>query len=258
MGVSNITVTESPLVLYALRRADDALILGHRLSEWCGRAPLMEEEMALANMALDLIGEARELYSYAAAVEKAGHDEDALAYRRDERQYRNLLLVEQPNGDFARTVIRQLFYSAFAGPFWRAMMASNDATLAAIASKTEKEVAYHLRHAAEWTIRLGDGTSESHRRAQAAAEDLWAFTGEMFEVDDGERELIAAGVAIDPESLRGPWRRTIEEVFGRATLKLPSSEWAQKGGRAGRHSEHLGHLLTELQYLQRTYPDATW
>lgn len=258
MAVSNITVAESPLVLYALRRADDALILGHRLSEWCGHAPLLEEEMALANMALDLIGQARELYSYAAEVENAGHDEDALAYRRDERQYRNLLLVEQPNGDFARTIVRQLLYAAFAEPFWRATMASNDATLAAIAAKSHKECAYHLRHAAEWVIRLGDGTPESHRRAQAAVEDLWAFTGEVFQADDSERDLIAAGIAIDPDGLRIPWRRTIEDVLGRATLIVPPDGWAQSGGRAGRHSEHLGHLLTELQYLQRTYPEATW
>ena len=181
MAVASITVSETPLVLYALRRADDALILGHRLSEWCGHAPMLEEDMALANMGLDLLGQARELYAYAAKVEDGGNDEDRFAYLRDVRQYRNLLLVEQPNGDFARTIARQFFYSAFADPYWRAMMASGDPTLAAIAAKSEKESAYHLRHASEWMVRLGDGTAESHRRAQVAVDDLWAFTGEMFD-----------------------------------------------------------------------------
>jgi len=167
MLVANIQVAETPLVLYVLRRADDALILGHRLSEWCGHAPMLEEDMALSNIALDLIGQARELYTYAAKAEGKDNDEDKLAYLRDIRQYRNLLLVEQPNGDFAQTLVRQFFYSAFADLYWRAMMASRDTTLAAIAAKSEKESAYHLRHASEWIIRLGDGTDESHRRAQA-------------------------------------------------------------------------------------------
>jgi ring-1,2-phenylacetyl-CoA epoxidase subunit PaaC len=255
---ANIAVTETPLVLYLLRRADDALILGHRLSEWCGHAPMMEEEMALANIALDLIGQARELYSHAGTVENAGHDEDQLAYLRDVRQYRNLLLVEQPNGDFARTIVRQLFYSAFADPFWRATMASTDPVLAAIAAKSEKESAYHLRHSAEWLIRLGDGTAESHRRAQDAVDALWAYTGELFSTDAAERELIAAGVAVDPERLRDGWHATVAEVLVRATLTMPTSGWAQQGGRAGHHSEHLGHLLAELQHLQRSFPGATW
>ncbi|MEW6639096.1 MAG: 1,2-phenylacetyl-CoA epoxidase subunit PaaC [Pseudomonadota bacterium] len=258
MAAASITVTESPLVLYALRRADDALILGHRLSEWCGHAPMLEEDMALANMGLDLIGQARELYTYAAKVENAGHDEDKYAYLRDVRQYRNLLLVEQPNGDFARTIVRQLFYSAFADPYWRAMMGSTDETLAAIAAKSEKESAYHLRHASEWVIRLGDGTEESHRRAQAAVDDLWAFTGELFHTDASDAELIAAGIAVDPEALRARWLETVSGVVATATLKLPTGSWMQKGGRSGSHSEHLGHLLSELQSLQRTFPNATW
>lgn len=258
MPVANIQVSETPLVLYTLRRADDALILGHRLSEWCGHAPILEEEMALSNIALDLIGQARELYSYAAKVEGRDNDEDKLAYLRDVRQYRNLLLVEQPNGDFARTMARQLFYSAFADLYWRAMMASRDATLAAIAAKSEKESAYHLRHTAEWIIRLGDGTDESHARAQAGIDNLWAFTGEMFAVDDGERGLIDAGIAVDPGSLRDRWLKTITDVVGEATLTLPQNNWMQQGGRSGRHSEHLGHLLSELQHMQRTFPGQTW
>lgn len=254
----SISVIESPLVLYALRRADDALILGHRLSEWCGHGPMLEEDMALANMALDLIGQARELYTYAAKVEDAGNTEDTLAYLRDVRQYRNVLLVEQPNGDFATTIVRHFFYSAFSDPYWRAMTASNDATLAAIAAKSEKESAYHLRHTSEWMIRLGDGTEESHRRAQAAIDDLWAFTGELFHTDSTEAALIASGAIVDPERLRARWTETVLDILGRSLLKKPSGDWMQKGGRAGRHSEHLGHLLCELESMQRTFPGATW
>jgi ring-1,2-phenylacetyl-CoA epoxidase subunit PaaC len=258
MATASISVSESPPVLYILRRADDALILGHRLSEWCGHAPMLEEDMALANIALDLLGQARELYAYAAKVEGKGNDEDKFAYLRDVRQYRNLLLMEQPNGDFARTMVRQFFYSAFADLYWRAMMKSSDATLAAIAAKSEKESAYHLRHSSEWIVRLGDGTEESHRRAQVALDDLWAFTGEMFAIDDAERALVDTGVAIDPTAIRPQWQKIVAGVVGEATLTLPENDWMQQGGRAGRHSEHLGHLLSELQSLQRTFPGATW
>jgi ring-1,2-phenylacetyl-CoA epoxidase subunit PaaC len=258
MAVASIQVSETPLVLYALRRADDALILGHRLSEWCGHAPMMEEDMALANMGLDLLGQARELYSYAAKVEGRGNDEDKFAYLRDVRQYRNLLLLEQPNGDFARTMARQFFYAVFADFYWRAMMNSRDATLAAIAAKSEKESAYHVRHSSEWMVRLGDGTAESHLRAQTAIDDLWAYTGEMFEADDSERGLIDAGIAIDPAALRPRWLETISNVLNEATLTLPKGDWMQQGGRSGRHSEHLGHLLSELQSMQRTFPGAAW
>src|SRR5471032_2881483 len=239
MATASISVAETPLVLYALRRADDALILGHRLSEWCGHAPAMEEDMALANIALDLLGQARELYGYAARVEGRGNDEDKLAYLRDVRQYRNLLLLEQPNGDFARTMVRQFFYAGFADLYWRAMMTSGDATLAAIAAKSEKESAYHLRHSSEWIVRLGDGTDESHARAQKAIDDLWAYTGEMLEVDASERALIDAGIAADPATLRARWLKTVSAVVNEATLVLPKSNWMQQGGRGGRHSEHL-------------------
>lgn len=258
MATTSISVTETPLVLYVLRRADDALILGHRLSEWIGHGPILEEEMALGNIGLDLIGLARSLYTYAADVEAADHDEDSYAYLRDAPQYRNLLMVEQPNGDFAYTMARQMFYSAFADPYWRAMMHSRDTSLAAIAAKSEKESAYHLRHAAEWLIRLGDGTEESHGRAQAAVDRLWAFTGEMFESDEAERALVAAGLAVDPAALRDVWDGTVNSVLSRATLTRPASRWMQTGGRSGRHSEHLGHLLATMQHLQRTYPGTTW
>src|SRR5437868_12328583 len=257
MPVANIQVSETPLVLYALRRADDALILGHRLSEWCGHAPMLEEDMALSNIALDLIGQARELYTYAAKAEGKDNDEDKLAYLRDVRQYRNLLLVEQPNGDFACTLVRQFSYAAFADLYWRAMMNSKDATLAAIAAKSEKESAYHIRHCSEWIVRLGDGTEESHVRTQAAIDHLWSYTGEMFGVDDTERALIDVGIAVDPASLKAQWLKVVSGVVAEATLALPSNNWMQQGGRIGHHSEHLGHLLSELQSLQRSFPGAT-
>ncbi len=253
-----ITVADTPLVQYTLRLADDALILGHRLSEWCGHAPVLEEDIALANIALDLIGQARPLFAYAGLVEGQGRDEDQLAYLRDAPAFRNLLLVEQPNGDFAVTLVRQFLYSAFMDPFWQATKASSDATLAAVAAKAEKEVAYHLRHSAEWVIRLGDGTSESRVRAQDALDELWMYTGEMFEADDAGRVLIESGVAVDPERLRAEWNRTVDTVLSEATLTRPADGWMQTGGRRGRHSEHLGHILADLQFLQRAYPGATW
>jgi len=257
MTTTNIHVAETPLVLFTLRRADDALILGHRLSEWCGHAPTPEEDVALANMGLDLLGQARSLYTHAASVEGAGHDEDDLAYLRDTPQFRNLLLVEQPNGDFAVTIARQFLYAAYVDPWWRAMTASADPTLAAIAAKAEKETAYHLRHAAEWMIRLGDGTAESHRRAQAAVDQLWPYVGEMFEPGD-EAGLIADGTAADPAALRPIFDTTLITVLDQATLRPPANTWTQRGGRQGRHSEHLGFLLAEMQHLQRTHPGASW
>ena len=208
--------------------------------------------MALANIGLDLLGQARSLYAYAAEVEAAGHDEDEFAYLRDAPQYRNLLLLEQPNGDFGQTIVRQFFYSAFADPYWRAMMRSADPTLAAIAAKSEKESAYHLRHSSEWMIRLGDGTAESHRRVQDAVDALWPYTGEMFEPDD------LPGVAADMAVLRTEWRATVADILGQATLRLPAGTWMQTGGRTGRHSEHRGHMLSTMQHLQRTHPGAKW
>jgi ring-1,2-phenylacetyl-CoA epoxidase subunit PaaC len=247
-----------PLFTYTLRLADSALVLGHRLSEWIGHAPVLEEELALGNIALDLIGEARALYEYAGAIEGKGRDEDALAYRRDAHDFRNILLVEQPNGDFAATVARQFLYSAFMDPLWRALMGSADATVAAVAGKAEKEAAYHLRHAGEWLIRLGDGTEESHRRAQAALDELWSYAGEMFETDAVDAALIGRGIAVDPATLRPAWDRSVDAVLAEATLARPVQSWMQSGGRGGRHSEHLGHLLAEMQFLQRAYPGATW
>jgi len=243
---------------YVLGLADDALILGHRLSEWCGHAPLLEEELALANIGLDLIGQARRLYDHAGAIEDKGRDQDALAYRRDAPQFRNLLLVEQPNGDFATTIVRQFLYAAYAAPFWRAMGESNDAALATIAGLAKDEARYHLRHAGGWLTRLGDGTEESHRRAQAALDALWPYTGEMFEADETVTALIAAGLAVDPAPVRAEWQKTVAATIAEATLRRPADGWMQSGGRHGRHSEHLGYVLAELQFLQRAYPGATW
>jgi ring-1,2-phenylacetyl-CoA epoxidase subunit PaaC len=251
-------MTEAPLFAYALRLADNALILGHRLSEWVGHAPALEEDLALGNVGLDLIGQARAFYTYAAEVEGKGRDEDKLAYFRDAKDWRNVLLVEQPNGDFAATVIRQLLFSAYAHPLYAALSRSKDTTLAAIAAKAEKEVAYHIRHSGEWVIRLGDGTQESHERAQSALDELYAYSTELFETDQVERDLIDKGIAPDPASLRGEWERTTQRIFSEATLKVPPQSFGQSGGRNGRHSEHLGYILADMQFLQRTYPGAQW
>jgi ring-1,2-phenylacetyl-CoA epoxidase subunit PaaC len=248
----------TPLFEYAVRLADDALLLGHRLSEWCGRAPTLEEDMALANIGLDLIGQARSLYAYAGEVEGAGRDEDRLAYLRDNGEYRNLLLVELPNGDFAQTIVRQLLYAAFMVPFWERLQGSKDQTLAAIAAKSVKEARYHLRHAAEWVIRLGGGTDESRDRAVAALDELWPWTGELFEQDAAERALVEAGVAVDRAALKPAWDATVDRVLAEATLTRPADGWMQTGGRRGVHTEHLGYILAELQHLQRSHPGAVW
>jgi ring-1,2-phenylacetyl-CoA epoxidase subunit PaaC len=248
-----------PLLLHTLRLADTTLVLGHRLSEWTGQAPMLEEELALANAALDLIGQARSLYAYAAEIERKGRSEDDLAYLRDAPEYRNWLIVEQPNGDFAQTMLRQLLVSAFLHPYWHALAGSRDATLAAIAAKAEKEAAYHLRHAGEWVIRLGDGTAESRRRSLDAVDELWPYTGEMFETDAADAALVAEGIAPDPAALRPAWDATIAHVFQLATMPLPApGAWMQTGGRRGVHSEHLGHLLAVMQHLPRSYPGAIW
>ena len=244
------------LFAFAVRRADDALVLGHRLSEWTGRAPLLEEELALANLALDLIGQARELYALAGEIAGDGRNEDDLAYLRTDREYSNLLLVELPRGDFAFTIARQFLYASFVDRWWRATIASTDPRVAAIAAKAEKETAYHLRHSAEWLIRLGDGTEESARRAQAALDRVWPYVGEMFEPEDAE--LVAAWVCADPPALRAAWDVGVNAVLAQAGLQRPRDGWMQSGGRAGRHSEHLGPMLAEMQHLQRTHPGAKW
>jgi ring-1,2-phenylacetyl-CoA epoxidase subunit PaaC len=254
--MTTITLAETPLLHAILARADDALVHAHRLSEWAGHAPMIEEDLALANVALDLLGQARSLYQYAAEVEGAGRTEDDLAYLRDAPQFRNLLMLEQPRGDFAYTVARLFLHSAFLHPWWQAAMGSTDATLAAIAAKAEKEVAYHLRHAGEWLIRLGDGTEESHARAADALDRLWRFTGEMFAADDAD--LVARGVLPDAAAIRPVWEATVARVLAEATLDRPKDGWMQTGGRRGVHTEPLGHMLAVMQHLQRAYPGATW
>lgn len=248
----------TPLFTYTLRLADNALVLGHRLSEWCGHGPMLEEDLALANMALDCIGQARHFYTYAGALEGKGRSEDDLAYLRDCADFTNILLVERPRGDFAFTILRQFLYAAFMHPFFERLATSKDEQLASIAAKAEKEMAYHLRHSAEWVIRLGDGTEESAAHLAEALADLWPFTGEMFEVDGAERALIEAGVAVDPAQIRPLWLETVDRVFAEAVLVRPVDGWMQSGGRRGEHSEHLGHLLADLQFMQRTYPGSTW
>jgi ring-1,2-phenylacetyl-CoA epoxidase subunit PaaC len=249
---------EAPLFSYALRLGDDALVLGHRLSEWTGRGPTLEEEIALANLGLDLIGQARLFYDYAGQVEGRGRSEDDLAYLRDDRDYRNALLVEQPNGDFAFTMVRHLIYAAFAHPFHKALSGSRDETVAGIAAKAEKEMAYHLRHAGEWVIRLGDGTDESHIRTQAAVDELMPYADEMFEVDAPLGALIETGVAVDPATLRPAFEAAIDTVFAEATIVAPKRGYGQSGGRRGVHSEHLSRMLAEMQSLHRAHPGATW
>lgn len=242
---------------YVLRLGDSALVLGHRLSEWVGHAPVLEEELALANLGLDLIGQARALLGHAAALQGTG-TEDTLAYLRPPEDFVNLLLVEQPNGDFAVTMARHVFYSVYAEELWRRLANSRDRVLAGIAMKAEKETAYHVRHAAEWMIRLGDGTDESRARMQAAVDVLWPFTGEMFEADALDLAMCEAGIGADPRAIKSQWDETIGAFLDEATLTRPRDGWMQSGGRRGRHTEHLGHMLATMQSLVRAHPGATW
>ena len=246
------------LLTFVLRMADDNLVLGHRLSEWCGHAPMLEEDLAMPNMALDLIGQARSLYQYAAEIEGKGRTEDDFAYLRRERDYLNCLLVERPNGDFAHTMLRQFWFAAYLHPLWEGMQVSSDETLAGIAGKAVKEVAYHIRHAGEWVVRLGDGTEESAARMNAAVEELAPYLGQLFESDDVTEAMAEAGIAPDPASLRPAFDRVVLPVFAEAGLEMPEAPWPQTGGRQGRHGEHMGYLLAELQHMQRTYPGASW
>jgi len=249
---------QQALFEYCLRMGDNSLILGHRLSEWCGHGPILEEDIAMTNISLDLIGQTRTLLSYAADIEGKGRTEDDLAFLRDEMDFRNFLIVEQTNGDFAKTILRQLFYTAFSYHFYDRLKNSKDSTLAAIAEKSIKEVTYHLRHCSEWVIRLGDGTEESHRRMNEAIEDLWMFTGDMFAMDGTDELLIKEGIGVDLNEVKKNWNDTIKEVFERATLKLPENNFMVIGSREGKHSEHLGLLLAEMQFLPRAYPGAQW
>jgi len=243
---------------YCLRLGDTSLILGHRLSEWCGHGPILEEDIALANMGLDMLGQARMMLTYAGQVEGKGRDEDSLAYHRDEREFRNMLLVEQPNGDYGQTIMRQFLYSAYAYFLYSELKNSKDKTLSAFAEKALKEVTYHLRHSSSMVIRLGDGTEESHRRMVNAVNELWMFTGDMFDMDETDAELIKAGIAVDLKKIAALWNDKVKEVFKEATLEIPQEVFMQTGSRKGIHTEHLGYILAEMQVLPRMYPDAKW
>jgi ring-1,2-phenylacetyl-CoA epoxidase subunit PaaC len=243
---------------YLLSLADNPLILGQRLSEWCGHGPVLEEDLALANTALDLIGQARLLLTYAGACEGKGRDEDQLAFLRGEREFRNWTLVELPNGDFGRTVLRNFLYSACQLHRWDALQHGGDAQLAGIAAKSLKETRYHLRHAADWVVRLGDGTEESRARMQGALDLLWPYTAEMFRDDAVETEAAAAGVGVAAGTLRAPWEATVLPVLEEATLVVPAATPFVSRGKQGLHSEHLGHLLAEMQTMQRSFPGARW
>jgi ring-1,2-phenylacetyl-CoA epoxidase subunit PaaC len=243
---------------YVLRIGDDALILGHRLSEWCGHGPILEEDIALTNISLDLIGQATSLLEYAGKLEDKGRSADDLAFLRFDKDYRNLLLVEQPNGDFGMTIMRQFLYDAYQVPLFEALSNSKDPHLSAIAEKSLKESKYHLKHSSEWVIRLGDGTAESKERIQTSLDELWRYTGELFWEDDLDQALKAEGIIPEPSELKVRWNKIVEDVLNEATLEIPQTEWQFDGGRRGLHSEHLGYILTELQFMQRAYPNMEW
>ena len=246
------------LARFVLTLADDNMVLAQRLGELASRAPELEEDIAVANMALDHLGQARGLYTYAGELEGNGRDEDAFAMGRSEREFHNAVLVEQPNRDFAYVMARQLFVDAFQVPLYGALATAPDERLAGLAAKAHKEARYHLRHSSMWVVRLGDGTTESHRRMQAAVNALWQYTGDLFEVVNSTEELIGAGLAHDPVAVRSTFDQTVAAVLADATLSLPEDPFQRVGGRTGMHTEHLGHLLSEMQWLHRSNPGAMW
>lgn len=248
-----------PLFEFLCRMGDNTLVLGHRVSEWCGVAPVLEEDIALANTALDLIGQTTLWLNLAGEVEGKGRDADALAFRRDVWDFRNILLVEQPNGDFGRTMMRQFLFDAWHKIMLAALKDSSHDQIAAIAEKSLKEVTYHLERTTDTVIGLGDGTAESHNRMQKALDRLYPFVGEMFVKDAVDEAMMAKGIAPDPASLRPGFDVLLDAVLSEATLTRSKSDFSHKGGKSGqRHSEHLGHMLSQMQWLQRAYPDATW
>ena len=251
-------MTKSKVVQYILSLGDNPLILGQRLGEWCGHGPVLEVDMALTNIALDLLGQTRSYFQYAAELEGKGRTEDDFAFLRDVREYRNVLLVEQPNQDFAFTIVRQFFFDSFHHLFLQHLRRSNDEQLAAIAAKSLKEVTYHLRFSSEWMLRLGDGTQESHEKMQTAVNELWMYVGELCSPSPLDIEMAELGIGVDLSSLKGSFEHNTREILSEATLDIPESSWSQSGGRTGTHTEHLGYLLADLQYMQRTYPDSTW
>lgn len=243
---------------YVLRLGDDSLILGQRLGEWCGHGPILEEDIAMTNISLDLIGQAMSLLDYAGELGGQGKDHDALAFLRFENEYRNALLLEQPNGDFANTMMRQFLFDAFRKPLYEKLLDSTDKQISAIAEKSLKETRYHLKHTSEWIIRLGDGTDESHQRAQTALDLLWRYTDELFFETADEVILVASGTVPSMNDIKTQWSKTVQSVLEEATLVIPTNNWQFEGGRRGIHSEHLGFLLADLQYMQRAYPNMKW
>ncbi len=251
-------MTNNNLYPYLLQLADNALILGHRLSEWCGHGPVLEQDMAMTNIALDLVGQSRSLYQYAAQVENKGRTEDDLAYLREIYDYKNVLLVEQPNGNFADTIARQFLFDAHHYFYYQALTESVDEHLAAIAARSLKEITYHLRHSSEWMLRLGDGTKESHRKIQQGVDNLWRYTGELHQSTELDEAMAAAKIAPNLSVVQQKWEEKVTRVLRQATLKKPQDVVQQNGGKNGNHTEYLGHLLTDLQYLQRMHPGAEW
>jgi len=246
------------LINYCLRLGDSSLILGQRMSEWCSNGPVLEEDIAMTNLALDLIGQARTMLTYAGELEGKGRSEDDLAYGREEREYYNTLLSERPNGHFGETVARNFLHDAFLYHLYSALRNSNDELIAAHAAKSLKEVTYHLRHSSEWMVRLGDGTEKSHNKIQEALNDLWEYTGDLFEMNEVDELLINDGIAVDLKEVKKNWDNTVNQVLSRATLVRPKDEYMHSGRLEAIHSEYLGHIIAEMQFLHRAYPDAKW
>lgn len=258
MADTATAVDQAAFFEWLQRVGDNSLILGHRVSEWCGHSPALEEDIALANTALDLIGQTQLWLALAAEVEGKGRDADNLAFLRDASGFRNVLLVERPNGDFGQTLMRQFLFDAYHMELLRALTSSTDPRVAEIAAKASKEVAYHLERSADLVVRLGDGSDESHNRMQTALDDLWPYTGEMFMDDATDQAVADAGIAPLPSTLKAGWDATVRHVLTEATLAIPEAGWQHKGGKTGVHTEHLGYILAEMQFLQRAYPGATW
>ena len=260
MSTDTETLTkQEALVNYLLRLADDRLILGHRLSEWCGYGPILEEDIALANVALDNIGHAASLYEYAAEVEGQGRHRDEYVYFRNDVEFKNIKMVELPKGDYGFTIARQFLFSAFSYFLYDRLQNAGDEQFGGMAAKHFKEIKYHLRHSREWVLRLGDGTEESHDRIQESFDELWTYTDEFFYMDEVDEVMISEGLGTDLSQIKPKWKELVVGVMGEATLTVPDlNQFMASGGRNGRHTEHLGHLLAEMQHLRRSYPDAQW
>ena len=258
MATETPAVDQAAFFEWLLRMGDNTLILGHRVSEWCGHSPVLEEDIALANTALDLIGQTQFWLGLAGEVEGKGRTADNLAYLRDAAAFRNVLLVERPNGDFGKTLMRQFLFDAYHLEMLRALLSSSDPRVVEIAGKALKEVSYHFERSADLVIRLGDGTEESHRRMQKALDDLWPYTAEMFLDDSADEAVAAAGIAPLPSPLKAAWDKSVAEVLAEATLVRPEGTYQHKGGKRGVHTEHLGYILADMQFLQRAYPNSVW